>query len=63
MQIGDLVKFGNWMQGLQECLGIIVGFNGDAAEVRWLDRLAGLDPDSATSTELVEFLEVVNEDW
>ena len=63
MQIGDLVKYDKSLTGLHNCMGIIVGFNGMAVDVLWLDQHAlpsGLPSHPEKSTELAEFLEVVS---
>ena len=63
MQIGDLVKYDKSLSGLGNCMGIIVGFNGMAVDVLWLDRHAlpsGRPSHPEKSTELPEFLEVVS---
>tara|TARA_R110002074_G_scaffold159121_1_gene316417 strand:- start:217 stop:423 length:207 start_codon:yes stop_codon:yes gene_type:complete len=66
MEIGDLVKYGPQMTGLQNCFGMIVGFNGTAVEVQWMDRymqesLRVRTRGKEVSTELPDFLEVVSE--
>ena len=66
MKIGDLVKYGPQMTGLQNCFGMIVGFNGTAVEVQWMDRymqesLRARTRGKEVSTELPDFLEVVSE--
>jgi len=66
MKIGDLVKYTPEMTGLQNCFGIVIGFNGGAVEVQWTDLHSA--PALTTRTrgkeigvELPDFLEVVNE--
>ena len=64
MKIGDLVKYDKSLSGLEECLGIIVAQNGpEAFDVSWNDRHSKLQDIAANeiSTELKEFLVVVNE--
>ncbi len=68
MKVGDMVKFNEALTGLGGCLGIVIGFNGaSCVEVRWMDRHSARaveitgDTRNATSTELLEFLEVVSE--
>ncbi len=66
MKVGDLVKYGPQMTGLQNCLGMIIGFNGTAVEVQWMDRHTQASLKTRTrgkevSTELPDFLEVVSE--
>ncbi len=66
MKIGDLVKYGPQMTGLQHCYGIVIGFNGIAAEVRWMDSYMNESLKTRTrlgevSTELPDFLEVISE--
>jgi hypothetical protein len=67
MKIGDLVKYGPQMTGLQNCFGIVIGFNGTAAEVQWMDvhrlgaSLKTRTRGTEVSTELPDFLEVVSE--
>ena len=66
MKIGDLVKYGPQMTGLQNCFGIVIGFNGTAVTVQWADKHTSQTLGSRTrgtekSVELPEFLEVVSE--
>jgi hypothetical protein len=67
MKIGDLVKYGPQMTGLQNCFGIVIGLNGTAVEVRWTDvhrlgaSLKTRTRGTEISTELPDFLEVVSE--
>ena len=66
MEIGDLVKYGPQMTGLQDCFGIVIGFNGTAVTVQWMDKRSGPALRTRTrgtekSVELPEFLEVVSE--
>ena len=56
MKIGDLVRYDKTLTGMEGCVGIIIGYNGAAVEVQWIDRF-GYD----RSTELVDMLEVVSE--
>jgi len=65
MKVGDLVKYTPEMTGLQNCLGIVIGFNGVAVEVRWVDQhitpaLTTRTRSQEISTELRDFLEVVS---
>ena len=60
MKIGDMVKFSAIMAGLGDALGIVIGFNGRAAEVQWFDKSVTRAREPIT-TELTEFLEVVSE--
>ena len=66
MKVGDMVKFSEVLTGMGDCLGIVIGFNGaSCVDVRWMDRHSAraveIDARNATSTELLEFLEVVSE--
>ena len=66
MKIGDLVKYGPQMTGLQNCFGIVIGFNGGAVEVQWIDSHASASLRTRTrgdviGVELPDFLEVVSE--
>tara|TARA_Y100000034_G_scaffold74047_1_gene89031 strand:- start:697 stop:900 length:204 start_codon:yes stop_codon:yes gene_type:complete len=64
MKIGDLVKYDKSLNGLHNCMGIIVGCNGGAVDVLWLDEHAlpsGRPSHPEKSAELPEFLEVVSE--
>ena len=58
MKIGDLVKYDKSLRGLENCMGLIIGFDGQALVVQWLDRhtLSGQEK----SVELPEFLEVIS---
>jgi len=65
MKVGDLVKYTPAMTGLQNCLGIVVGFNGGAVEVHWTDQHATPALTTRTrsqeiSTELPDFLMVMS---
>ena len=72
MKIGDLVKYTPEMTGLQNCLGIVIGFNGAAVEVQWTNIHHAAPPlhslsgwytrtrGKEISTELRDFLEVVS---
>ena len=66
MKIGDLVKYNVDLNGLEKCLGVVIGINGGGVDVQWTDphsrkrgvgRLAGRE----FSCELPDFLEVVSE--
>jgi|TARA_Y100000310_G_scaffold222844_1_gene224630 hypothetical protein len=68
MKIGDLVKFSEVLTGLEDCLGIVISFNGaSCVDVRWMDRHSARaveitgDRANEMSSELAEFLEVVSE--
>ena len=66
MKIGDLVKYGAQMTGLQDCFGIVIGFNGTAVTVQWMDKhgrptLGSRTRGTEKSVELPEFLEVISE--
>jgi len=65
MKIGDLVKYDKSLSGLENCMGVIVGVNGQAFKVQWLDQhsIASTTNSSLseTSVEVPEFLEVVSE--
>ena len=68
MKIGDLVRYNSSLFGLEDCLGIIVASNGEAFDVQWADRHSrkrlprggSFNESAAISTELPEFLEIVN---
>ena len=65
MKVGDLVKYTPEMTGLQNCLGIVIGFNGAAVEVLWTDQHATPALTTRTrsqeiSTELRDFLMVAS---
>ena len=59
MKIGDLVKYDKSLSGLHNCLGLIIGFDGQAIVVEWFDRAASTGGEK--SVELPEFLEVVSQ--
>ena len=66
MKIGDLVRYDKSLSGLENCMGVIVGVNGQAFEVRWADqhtrkRGIGASVGREASVELPDFLEVVSE--
>ena len=64
MKRGDLVKYDKSLSGLENCMGLIIGLDGQAFVVQWLDRhsLAHREPARReTSVELPEFLEVISE--
>ena len=67
MEIGDLVKYAPQMTGLQDCFGIVIGFNGTAVTVQWMDKhgsghsaLGFRTRGTEKSVEMPEFLEVVS---
>jgi len=59
VKIGDLVKYDKSLSGLHNCLGLVIGFNGQAIVVLWIDRAASTGGEK--SVELPEFLEVVSQ--
>ena len=59
MNIGDLVKYDKSLSGLHNCLGLVIGFNGQAIVVLWIDRAASTGGEK--SVEMPEFLEVISE--
>ena len=59
MNIGDLVKYDKSLSGLHNCLGLVIGFNGQAIVVLWIDRAASTGGEK--SVEMPEFLEVVSQ--
>ena len=66
MKIGDLVKYSEELMGLGTCLGVVIGINGQAVDVQWMDphsrkRGVGESVGREFSCELPEFLEVVSE--
>lgn len=57
MNIGDLVKYNKSLSGLHNCLGLVIGFDGQAIVVEWFDsHSVGRE----TSVESPEFLEVIS---
>jgi len=72
VNIGDLVKYDKSLSGLENCMGLIIGFDGQGIVVQWMDRhskprhalIGGRPPRGANGTEksveLPEFLEVVS---
>ena len=58
MNIGDLVKYDKSLSGLHNCLGLVVGFNGQAIVVLWIDRASSTGAEK--SVEMPEFLEVIS---
>ncbi len=61
MKRGDLVKYDKSLSGLENCMGVIVGVNGQAFKVQWLDQHSQFVPGSEKSVEIPEFLEVISE--
>ena len=62
MKIGDLVKYDKSLSGLENCMGLVIGLDGQAIVVRWMDRHSNLvEQGFDTSVELPEFLEVISE--
>ena len=59
VNIGDLVKYDKSLSGLHNCLGLVVGFNGQAIVVLWIDRASSTGAEK--SVEMPEFLEVVSQ--
>ena len=59
MNIGDLVKYDKSLSGLHNCLGLVIGFNGQAIVVLWIDRASSTGGEK--SVEMPEFLEVVSQ--
>jgi hypothetical protein len=59
VNIGDLVKYDKSLSGLHNCLGLVIGFNGQAIVVLWIDRAASTGGEK--SVEMPEFLEVVSQ--
>ena len=59
MQVGDLVKYDKSLSGLHNCLGLVIGFNGQAIVVLWIDRASSTGAEK--SVEMPEFLEVVSQ--
>ena len=59
VKIGDLVKYNVALDGLEKCLGVVIGFNGEkAVSVQWFDsHTIGRE----FSCELAEFLDIVSE--
>ena len=65
MKIGDLVRYTPQMTGLQNCFGIVIGFNGTAVTVQWMDKhtrpaLGSRTRGTEKSVEMPEFLEVIS---
>ena len=65
MNIGDLVKYDKSLSGLENCMGLIIGLDGQAFVVQWIDRHSrkrgiGASVGRETSVELPEFLEVIS---
>ena len=58
MKIGDLVKYDKSLSGLHNCLGLVIGFNGQAIVVLWIDRASSTGAEK--SVEMPEFLEVIS---
>jgi hypothetical protein len=58
VKIGDLVKYDKSLSGLHNCLGLVVGFNGQAIVVLWIDRASSTGAEK--SVEMPEFLEVIS---
>jgi hypothetical protein len=57
VNIGDLVKYNKSLSGLHSCLGLVIGFDGQAIVVEWFDsHSVGRE----TSVESPEFLEVIS---
>jgi len=65
MKLGDLVKYDKSLSGLENCMGLIIGLDGQAFVVQWIDRHSrkrgiGASVGRETSVELPEFLEVIS---
>ena len=60
MKIGDLVKYDKSLSGLENCMGLIIGLDGQAFVVQWMDRHSKFVLGSEKSVEMPEFLEIVN---
>jgi len=65
VNIGDLVKYDKSLSGLENCMGLIIGLDGQAFVVQWIDRHSrkrgiGASVGRETSVELPEFLEVIS---
>jgi len=65
VKIGDLVKYDKSLSGLENCMGLIIGLDGQAFVVQWIDRHSrkrgiGASVGRETSVELPEFLEVIS---
>jgi hypothetical protein len=65
VKIGDLVKYDKSLSGLENCMGLIIGLDGQAFVVEWMDRHAHPrhrpHPSyTERSVELPEFLEVLS---
>jgi len=54
MQVGDLVKYKDFVKGMAGLVGIIISYNGYAPRILWLDR-------EEIETEIPDFLEVISE--
>ena len=61
MKVGDLVTYDKSLSGLENCMGLIISYDGLAFVVQWLDRHSKFVPGSEKSVELPEFLEGVSE--
>ena len=66
MKVGDLVKYKKSLRGLEKCMGVIIGLDGGAFVIQWLDRYSrkrgqfNASVGRETSVEVPEFLEVVS---
>ena len=65
MKRGDLVKYDKSLSGLENCMGLIIGLDGQAFVVQWIDRHSrkrgiGASVGRETRVELPEFLEVIS---
>ena len=67
MKIGDMVKYKDALPELGKCMGVVIGFNGaSCVDVQWVDRYSfnhGVPQSDGPvrTTELGDFLELVNE--
>jgi hypothetical protein len=62
MKIGDLVKYDKSLSGLENCMGLIIAYDGLVFVVQWFDRHTKRVTEGSEKTrELPEFLEVVSQ--
>jgi hypothetical protein len=61
MKVGDLVGYAENMRGMHDCLGIVVGYNGEAIDVQWIDKhSARSNRRKEISSEMPMFLRLVS---
>ena len=61
MKVGDLVGYAENMSGMQDCLGIVVGYNGEAFDIQWIDRFsAHSNRRKEITSEMPMFLRLVS---